>query len=145
MSLLLRKAWYSSESIGIFGGGLALNDTVVLAIVLVVPLLLLFVLVKEDDAIWGAKDDAVVVSVSDSSTSSWRKHWKAHSKALRFIILEDSSVVCSGKWANDDRTCGGCGRCYGCGGGVDLWFDDVIYGFWVYDWVFSRVCWWSVV
>ena len=21
----------------------------------------------------------------------------------------------------------------------DLWFDDVIYGFWVYDWVFSRV------
>ena len=22
----------------------------------------------------------------------------------------------------------------------DLWFDDVIYGFWVDDWVFSRVC-----
>ena len=22
----------------------------------------------------------------------------------------------------------------------DLWFDDVIYGFWVYDWVFSKVC-----
>ena len=27
----------------------------------------------------------------------------------------------------------------GCGDGVDLCFDDVIYGFWVYDWVFSRV------
>ena len=22
----------------------------------------------------------------------------------------------------------------------DLWFDDVIYGFWVDDWVFYRVC-----
>ena len=27
----------------------------------------------------------------------------------------------------------------GCGDGVDLCFDDVIYGFWVYYWVFSRV------
>ena len=80
-----------------------------------------------------------MVSISDGSTSSKRKCWKAHSKALRFIILEDSSVVCNSELADDDRACGGCGCWCGCGGGVDLWFDDVIYGFWVYDWVFSRV------
>ena len=50
MSLLLRKAWYSSESIRIFGGGLALND----AVVLVVPLLLLFVLVEEENVVLGS-------------------------------------------------------------------------------------------
>ena len=51
MSLLLRKAWYSSESIRIFGGGLALND----AVVLVVPLLLLFVLVEEENVVLGSE------------------------------------------------------------------------------------------
>ena len=29
--------------------------------------------------------------------------------------------------------------------GTGFWFDDVTYGFWVDDWVFYRVCWWSVV
>jgi len=77
------------ESIGIFGRGLALNDVVELTVVLIIRLLLLFMLVEEDDA--------VVVSISDGSTSSWRKCWKAHSKALRFIILEDSSIVCNGE------------------------------------------------
>ena len=42
---------------------------------------------------WGAKDDAVVVSVLDGLTSSWRKRWKDHSEVLQFIILEDVVVV----------------------------------------------------
>ena len=50
LSLLLRKAWYSSESIGIFGGGPALNY----AVMLVVPLLLLFVLVEEENVVLGS-------------------------------------------------------------------------------------------
>ena len=51
LSLLLRKAWYSSESIKIFGEGPALND----AVVLIVPLLLLFMLVEEENVVLGSE------------------------------------------------------------------------------------------